>query len=99
MNMSKSEKQNDCLAYSIKEIEYLHAHARDKQAYEKFCQICSDYPYYKSQASAILARFIDFQDQCIRGTLQAPQRSAIKNEIRDDFQSCLQQFKQEISDK
>lgn len=99
MSEKKNEEQEISLAESIKAIEKLHANSRDKQAYEKFYQLCKGYPDFQPQAAAILARFSNFQNQCISGILPMHQRSTTKSEIGYDFQTCLRQFKQEISDK
>lgn len=98
-NMSKNEEQMTSLAESIKAIEELYANDHAKQAYEKFSQLCNDYPDYQPQATAILARFSHFQNQCIHGILSMQQRSTTKSEIGYDFQICLSQFKKKIFDK
>ncbi len=87
--------QRNELLKAVEDIEKLYVTARYEQAYEKFYQLCSDYPDYQSQAAAILTRFREFQNQCIQGILPMQQQSMIKMEIGYAFQTCLQQFKQE----
>lgn len=83
------------LEQSITAIETLFVQVRHDQAYEKFRQLCTAYPDYQVQASSILARYSDFQQNVILGIIPFSEQTTEKMRIAASFQMCLKQFKQE----
>ncbi|MCP4696812.1 MAG: hypothetical protein GY862_08175 [Gammaproteobacteria bacterium] len=83
----------DPLAQSVKNIEDLFVRARYDQAYTQFHRLCGDYPDYQTQASMILTRYRDLQNQVISGIIPLSQQNSAKLEIAAAFQACLRQFK------
>ena len=83
----------DTLSQKLKHIEDLFVRARYDQAYTQFRDLCNDYPDYQIQASMILTRYQDFENQVISGII--PAQNTVKLEIAAAFQTCLRQFKQE----
>ena len=88
------EQRNKLLKH-VEDIENIYVNARYEQAYEKFHQLCIDYPNYQSQAAAILTRYREFQNQCIYGVLSRQEQERTTRKIGYDFQSCLQRFRRE----
>ena len=83
----------DTLSQKLKHIEDLFVRARYDQAYTQFRDLCNDYPDYQIQASMILTRYQDFENQVISGII--PAQNTVKLEIAAAFQTCLRQFKRE----
>jgi hypothetical protein len=85
----------DTLAQTVKNIEDLFVRARYDQAYTQFRWLCSAYPDYQTQASIILTRYSDYQDQLISGIIPRAEQPSLNMEIAVSFQTCLKKFKQE----
>lgn len=88
-------EQQDNLLEAVRKVEDLYINARYEQAYERFYQLCEDYPGYRSQAASILSRYNQLQNQRSDGTLNLSEYHVKENKILLSFETCLRKFKRE----